>query len=123
MSDNMEEPFKINIYNVINSPFCIEPEAGQKVYNLIVAALKEDKKVQLSFLNITMVITAFLNEAIGVLYKDFDATKIDRIEYINISDDLKDSFEASLDKVKTGAPIYYKHQAELDDATQRILEE
>ena len=123
MSDNMEEPFKINIYNVINSPLCIEPEAGQKVYNLIVAALKEDKKVQLSFLNITMVITAFLNEAIGVLYKDFDATKIDQIEYINISDDLKDSFEASLDKVKTGAPIYYKHQAELDDATQRILEE
>lgn len=119
----MEEPFKINIYNVINSPFCIEPEAGQKVYNLIVAALKEDKKVQLSFLNITMVITAFLNEAIGVLYKDFDTTKIDQIEYINISDDLKDSFEASLDKVKTGAPIYYKHQAELDDATQRILEE
>lgn len=119
----MEEPFKINIFNVINSPFCIEPEAGRKVYDLIVAALKEDKKVQLSFLNITMVITAFLNEAIGVLYKDFDAEKIDQIEYINVSEDLKESFEASLDKVKSGAPVYYRHQAELDDATKSILEE
>lgn len=119
----MGEPFKINIYNVINSPFCIAPEAGQKVYGLIAAALREDKKVQLSFLNISMVITAFLNEAIGVLYKEFDAATIDQIEYINISDDLKEAFDASLDKVKSGAPVYYKHQAELDDATKRILEE
>lgn len=119
----MGEPFKINIYNVINSPFCIAPEDGQKIYNLIVAALKEEKKVQLSFLNISMVITAFLNEAIGVLYKDFDPEQINQIEYINVSDDLKEAFEASLDKVKTGAPIYYKHQAELDDATKQILEE
>lgn len=119
----MGEPFKINVFNVINSPFCIEPEAGRKVYNLIAAALKEDKKVQLSFLNVSMVITAFLNEAIGVLYKDFDAEKIEQIEYINVSEDLKEAFEASLDKVKSGAPVYYKHQAELDAATNRILEE
>lgn len=119
----MGDPFKINIFNVINSPFCIAPEDGRKVYNLIVAAFKEDRKVQLSFLNISMVITSFLNEAIGVLYKDFDPEKIDQIEYINVSDDLKEAFDASLDKVKSGAPIYYMHQAELDDATNQILEE
>ena len=39
---NMGEPFKINIFNVINSPFCIAPEDGHKIYELIVGALKED---------------------------------------------------------------------------------
>ena len=35
---NMGEPFKINIFNVINSPFCIAPEDGHKIYELIVGA-------------------------------------------------------------------------------------
>ena len=120
---NMGKPFKINIFNVINSPFCIAPEDGHKIYELIVGALKEDKPVQLSFLNITMVITAFLNEAIGVLYKDFTPEMIDKVEYLDVSEDLKESFDASLDKVKSGAPIYYRHQQELDESTKNILGE
>jgi len=119
----MKDFFKINIFNVINSPFCISPEDGQKIYGLIVNALKDGKDIQLSFLNITMVITAFLNEAIGVLYKDFPQETIDNIEFIDISEDFKEAFYASLEKVKTGAPIYYSHQKELDDATSNILEE
>ncbi len=119
----MKDIFKINVFNVINSSYCIAPEDGQKIYGLIVNALKNEKNVQLSFLNITMVITAFLNEAIGVLYKDFSQETIDNIEITDISDDLKESFFASLDKVKSGAPIYYSHQKELDDATNHILEE
>lgn len=118
-----DTPFKINIYNVINSPFCIAPEDGQKVYEMIATALKEERDVQLSFLNITMVITAFLNEAIGVLYKDFDESTINNIQYIDVAEDLKDAFDASLDKVKKGAPIYYKHQKEIDAVTTIILEE
>lgn len=119
----MKDSFKVNVFNVINSSFCISPEDGQKIYGLIVNALKERKDVQLSFLNITMVITAFLNEAIGVLYKDFSQEIIDNIEFIDISDDLKEAFYASLDKVKTGAPIYYSHQKALDDAASSILGE
>lgn len=119
----MEEPFKINIFNVINSPFCVAPEDGQKIYALIYEALRKEKKVQLSFLNITMVITAFLNESIGVLYKDFKEETIDQIEFIDVSDELKESFEASLSKVKSGAPVYYRNQTELDGAINHILEE
>ncbi len=118
MNDNT---FKINVFNVINSSFCISPDAGQKIYGLIVNALKDGKDVQLSFLNITMVITAFLNEAIGVLYKDHSQKTIDNIEFIDISDDLKEAFYASLEKVKSGAPVYYRHQKELDDAASSIL--
>ncbi|UKI39746.1 MAG: STAS-like domain-containing protein [Alistipes putredinis] len=65
---------------------------GKKVYALIVAALNDGKDVQLSFLNITMIITAFLNEAIGVLYKDFSSDIIDSIEYIDVSEELKRGF-------------------------------
>lgn len=114
---------KINIYNITNSPFCIAPEDGHKIYTLIAAALRNDKMVELSFLNITMVITAFLNEAIGVLYKDFSPKKIDTIKYIDVSPDLQDVFNASLQKVKTGAPIYYQHQKQLDPSINKILED
>lgn len=119
----MATPFKINVFNVVNSPYCIAPEDGQKIYGLIATALREGQDVQLSFLNITIVITAFLNEAIGVLYKDFDEAIINRIQYVDVSDDLKEAFDASLDKVKKGAPIYYLHQQEIDACTTRILEE
>lgn len=119
----MKDTFKINVFNVINSPFCISPDDGQKIYGLIVNALNDGKDVQLSFLNITMVITAFLNEAIGVLYKDYPQNTIDNIDFTDISDDLKEAFYASLEKVKTGAPIYYSHQKELDDAASSILGE
>ena len=119
----MEGLFKINIFNVINSPFCVDPEDGRKVYSLIKDALEKGVRVQLSLDKITMVITAFLNEAIGVLYKDFSAETIDQIKFIDISDELKESFDASLTKVKLGAPIYYKHQSELNNATKHILEE
>ena len=119
----MKDTFKVNVFNVINSSFCISPEDGQKIYKLIAGALNDGKVVQLSFLNITMVITAFLNEAIGVLYKDFSREAIDTIEFIDVSDGLKDAFYASLDKVKAGAPIYNNHQKQLDDATNNILGE
>ena len=57
----MKDTFKVNVFNVINSSFCISPEDGQKIYKLIAGALNDGKVVQLSFLNITMVITAFFN--------------------------------------------------------------
>lgn len=119
----MKDTFKVNVFNVINSSFCISPEDGQKIYKLIAGALNDGKVVQLSFLNITMVITAFLNEAIGVLYKDFTQETIDKIEFIDISEELKEAFYASLDKVKAGAPVYYNHQKQLEDATNNILGE
>ncbi|SFD85961.1 STAS-like domain-containing protein [Thermophagus xiamenensis] len=61
----------INIVNIIGDVFGIEAEDGQKVFEMIVKAFKEKKKVILSFQNIEMLTTAFLNTAVGQLYKDF----------------------------------------------------
>lgn len=69
-SKNMENT-TINIVNIIGDVFGIEAEDGQKVFEMIVKAFKEKKKVILSFQNIEMLTTAFLNTAVGQLYKDF----------------------------------------------------
>ena len=66
----------INIYSVIGNSFCVEAEDGEKVFELLSKALKEKKKVVLSFGNIELLTTAFLNSAVGKLYKNFTEEEI-----------------------------------------------
>jgi hypothetical protein len=61
----------INVFNSVGNPFCVEVDDGQKINDLIVKVLKEGKKVKLSFQNVEMLTTAFLNSAVGQLYRDF----------------------------------------------------
>ncbi|MGD9977135.1 MAG: STAS-like domain-containing protein [Bacteroidales bacterium] len=61
----------IHIISVVGSSFCVEADDGQKVFELIKKAFNDNRQVVLSFLNVEMLTTAFLNTAIGQLYKDF----------------------------------------------------
>jgi len=70
------ETIQIKIYSITGSEFCVEAEDGEKVFMLIYKALKEKKKVELSFQNVELLTTAFLNSAIGKLYKDFTEQEI-----------------------------------------------
>lgn len=59
----------INVENIIGSVNGIKAEEGQKIYDLIIKAFFESKKVILSFNNIEMLTDEFLEAAIGQLYK------------------------------------------------------
>lgn len=72
------EYYKLSVFSVVGSNFCIEAEEGEAVYELIIKAFNNDRKVELSFLNVEMVTTAFLNTAVGQLLKDYSKDFIKR---------------------------------------------
>ncbi len=63
---------RISLFKVVGSPLCIAAGDGQKVFERVVSALTADKKISISFHNVTTLTSAFLNAAIGQLYGKFD---------------------------------------------------
>jgi len=104
----------INIVNAVGDSFCVEAEDGQKVFELINKVLAEKRKVTLSFLNVEMLTTAFLNTAIGQLYRDFSE---DLIRENLMVENLSQSGLVSLKRVVDTAKLYYKDP----DAMQRSI--
>lgn len=114
------EALTINIVNVIGDIYAVEAEEGQKVYDLIRKAFDNGNKVILSFLNVEMMTTAFLNTAIGQLYKDFSEEKIK--EFLHVQD-ISDSGIVSLKRVVDTAKLYYKDPDALKRSIDDILED
>ncbi len=111
---------KISIVNAIGDVYGVEAEDGQKIFELIKKSFKDDKKVTLSFQNVKMLTTAFLNTAIGQLYKDFTEDYIrGHLEAVDISD----SGKLSLKRVVDTAKLYYKDPDTLRKSVEKILED
>jgi hypothetical protein len=105
----------INIVNTIGDVYGVEAEDGQKVYELIKKAFETNHKVVLSFLNVEMLTTAFLNNAVGQLYKDYSEEFIkDGLQVADISD----SGKVALKRVVDTAKIFYKDP----EALQRSID-
>lgn len=59
---------KVVLSRIVGSPFCVSIDDGQKVHDVVMTALESGRSVQISFLGVTRLTTAFLNAAIGQLY-------------------------------------------------------
>ncbi|MDR3328126.1 MAG: STAS-like domain-containing protein [Prevotellaceae bacterium] len=121
--ENMENiEVKINVTNVIGDVYGVEAEEGQKVYDLIKKAFAENRKVVLSFLNIEILTTAFLNTSIGQLYKDFSEETIKK----NLSvENISESGKVILKRVVGTAKLFYKDKdtfLRLQQSIEEILE-
>jgi hypothetical protein len=109
----------IQVANIIGNLYAVEAEEGQKVYELIKKAIEENRKVLLSFLNIEMMTTAFLNTAIGQLYNDFSEEKIKE----NLSaENISDSGIAILKRVVDTAKLFYNDPDTFNRLQQSINE-
>ncbi len=76
----------IHIVTEINSEFAVSPEDGDIVYSLIEDNLKKNSPVTLDFSDVDIVTTAFLNNAIGKLYKKFEKDQLNQlISITNVS--------------------------------------
>ncbi len=114
----MPKVIKIALFEVVGSPFCVASSDGQKVYERVVAALKGDKEISISFHNVTALTAAFLNAAIGQLYGVFSEEKIRsllKVENIE-QDDL-----ALLNRVVDNAKLYFKDPERFNRAIQEVL--
>ncbi|MDP4226889.1 MAG: STAS-like domain-containing protein [Bacteroidota bacterium] len=110
----------IIIVNAIGDVYGVEAEDGQKVFELIVKSFNESKKVVLSFQNVEILTTAFLNTAVGQLYKDYPEAFIkDNLQVANISE----SGKVSLKRVVDTAKLYYKDPDALKRSIDEIIED
>lgn len=110
----------VSIVNVIGDVYGVEAEDGEKIFQLIIRAFKDHKKVNLSFKNIEMLTTAFLNTAIGQLYKDYTEDFIK--ENLKVSD-ISESGKVSLKRVVDTAKLFYKDPEALMRSIDEITED
>ena len=81
----------IKVYDIIGKNLAISTDDGKKVFEALKSEIeKNNNSIEISFENINMLISHFLNESIGELYNYFDKSKwdmIDNIKYIDIDED------------------------------------
>ncbi len=114
------DTIQIKIYSIAGSEFCVEAHDGEKVFTLISKALKEKKKVEISFQNVALLTTAFLNSAIGKLYKDFSEQEIKASLSVK---EITQSGAVSLKRVVETAKAFYKNPDALRESVNKILGE
>lgn len=112
--------YLIEVRKVIESPYCVDGDDGEKLYMQIKEALDKEKKVILSFEGITLMITAFLNTGIGKLHEVYDANWLN--EHMSISN-LNDDLLPIWNHVMKGAPRYYKYRNHLDKHLADVMED
>jgi len=106
----MSDTFHINIADLIGKPRGISAVDGEMVFKEIYPLVKAGTPVTLSFVGIRMVITAFLNAAIGKLYRDIPFDEVDRLLEVT---DLSDAFQPALEHSKIWSKAYYSDQERL----------
>jgi len=109
----------INIFNIVGNSLCIEADDGNIVYKNINNALSSGKQV-ISFQNVQMLTSAFLNTAIGQLYRDFSEEEIKKnVKVVQLTP----SDAILLKRVIDTAKLYYKDPQRLEQSIAKILEE
>jgi len=117
----MNKNLVLSIFEIVGSPLCVASGDGQKVYDRLAAALKEEGgNVTLSFRNITTVTSAFLNAAIGQLYGSFSE---EQVRSMLVVQDIQSDDLALLKRVVETAKQYFKNPDKFNQAVRESLGE
>ncbi len=116
----MSDIFTLRIYEIVGSSLCVASQDGQKVFEQIQQALKDGKKVRLSFQNVESLTSAFLNVAVGQLYGFFDHNLLK--ESLSVTDIEKDD-QSLLKRVIETAKQYFKDPAVIEAIRRETLGE
>ena len=116
----MKKNVTLSVFEIVGSPLCVASNDGQKVYERIASALKEDRSVTVSFLNVSGVTSAFLNAAIGQLYGTFSEDQIR--SKLKVKDMQPDDL-ALLKRVVETAKQYFKDPKRFNKAVKEAIED
>ena len=116
----MSESIRISLFEIVGSPFCVASDDGRKIHDSLDVALKADRKVVLSFRNVTALTAAFLNAAIGQLYGAFSE---DHIRELLKVEDVEQDDLALLKRVVDNAKLYFKDPKRYDQVVRKMLED
>jgi len=97
----------ISVLEIIEKDKAISVVDGEKLFKYLKKHLQKDESINVSFKGIKMVISAFLNTAIGKLYRDFTKDTINSKLHI---DNLKSDSQSLLKEIQDYAPKYYKNR-------------
>lgn len=111
---------EVNVYSIVGNSFCVDAEDGEKVFEVLKKILEQNNTAVISFLNVEMLTSAFLNTAVGRLYGVFDYEKLKAgLSVKDISNDDK----LLLKKVTDTAKAYYKNKKKIEKIENEILGE
>lgn len=116
----MQKDVTISIFEVVGSPLCVASGDGQKVYERVAAALKENRGITLTFHNVSTLTSAFLNAAIGQLYGEFSEEQIRALLKVQ---DMQPDDLALLKRVVETAKEYFRDPQRFDQAVRETLED
>lgn len=111
---------KINIVSITKNSVCVAPEDGEKVFQVILKALHEGKKVEISFKGIEDLTTLFLNVAIGKLYNEFKDEELkEKLSVVDASSQDLETLKHSVERAKE----FHKDPTRFRSATNEFLGE
>lgn len=116
----MEEAIRKSVYQIVGTEICVEADDGKKVYNIICEFLNQQKPVVLSFMNVTMITSAFLNTAVGLLYKDYSEEDIRK--YLSVVD-IDSADRVLLKRVVDTAKLFYTDPDRIRNSLKEVMEE
>jgi len=116
----MSQSLALSIYEIVGSSSCVASDDGQKVHDRIAVALREGRRVTLSFRNVSSLTSAFLNAAIGQLYGEFTEEQIRSLLKVQ---DMQSDDLGLLKRVVDTAKQYFKDPQRFHQATRQALEE
>lgn len=109
----MSEQIRLKITDLIGSKICISGEDGQKVFEKAEKLLRDGKCILISFDNVEMLISLFLNVAIGQLYGVFPEEVIrNQVKVEGLVDDDMELLKRVVDNAKK----YYANKKDYDQA-------
>lgn len=97
----------IDVAEAIQTPSALTQESGDIIFNEIDAALKDNMIVRLDFINVESMISPFLNNAIGKLYKDYTSEQLSKSL---IFENFPSTKNATLNLVISNAKAYYSNK-------------
>jgi hypothetical protein len=108
----------VSIYSIVGNSFCVDSDDGEKVFEVLKKILEQNNKAVISFLNVQMLTSAFLNTAVGRLYGLFSHEKIKTSLSVK---DIADDDKLLIKKVTDTAKTYYKNKEETEKIENEIL--
>ncbi len=109
----MHNTITISITDILGCDLCISSEDGQRIFETIAPLIDEGKQVILSFKGVSMLISLFLNTAVGQLYGKFSDLEVrNQLDVEGLAADDLELLQGVVDNAKR----YYSNPQEYDKA-------
>lgn len=112
---------KIDVKETIQRAQATVRAEGVKVYEAIEKQLDNKNKVEVDFSNITMVVSSFLNAAIGKLYGKYSNEEITK--YVKVVGLSHDDIELLEEIVIPNAKSFYADQTKIETIEKTVMGE